>query len=116
MRYDAPMDEAPFRQAVSAALRNLAKQVDGIDRDDFDSRLSDGVFQVDFEAGGTFVLSQQVPTRELWLSANSRAWHFRLEGPDWLERDTSERLDAVLTSLFSGKLGQPIRIVNPGPM
>ena len=43
--------------------------------DDLDARISDGVFQVDFEGGGTFVLSQQVPVRELWLSAFARAWH-----------------------------------------
>ncbi len=109
-------DESGFRQKVSHALRDLSRQVDGIDSDDFDSRTSDGVFQVDFEGGGTFVLSQQVPVRELWLSAFARAWHFRWEGGAWRERDTGEALEAVLTAIFTKRMGRTIAFVNPGPV
>lgn len=107
------MDEQAFRHAVSAALRDIARQVDRIESDAFDARLSDGVFQVEFENGGVFVLSQQVPARELWLSAISRAWHFRLED-GWTERDTHERLEAVLTDLFTRQMKMPISIKAPG--
>jgi iron donor protein CyaY len=109
------MEEQQFRRVVGAALRELAKQVDRIDSDDLDARLSDGVFQVDFEAGGTFVVSQQVPVSELWLSAFSRAWHFRWGEGRWTERDSHEPLELVLSELFSRKMGAPISILNPGP-
>jgi CyaY protein len=107
------MEEQSFRQAVSAALRDIARQVDRIESDAFDARTTDGVFQVDFEGGGVFVLSQQVPARELWLSAKSRAWHFRHDG-GWLERDSGERLETVLTQLFTDRLGMPIQFSSPG--
>lgn len=103
-------DESSFRQVVAATLKKIAADVDAIEADGFDSRLADGVFQVDFEAGGTFVLSQQVPTRELWLSANAHAWHFRAdEAGRWPERDRGEPLADVLEGLFSKKLGRPVR-------
>ncbi|MBM4389922.1 MAG: iron donor protein CyaY [Deltaproteobacteria bacterium] len=109
------MDEAKFRQVVSAALRALAAQVDAIDSDDVDYKLSDGVLSVEFESGGVFVLSQQVPVRELWLSAFSRAWHFRHADGAWLERDSGERLESVLQGHFTRKLGFEVAVANPGP-
>lgn len=111
------IDESAFRKTVSAALTNLLAQLDSIDSDDVDNRLSEGVLQTDFEGGGVFVLSQQVPTRELWLSAFSRAWHFRLDDgqtrPRWLERDTSEPLEAVLSANYTKRLGKPVAIIGP---
>lgn len=108
------IDEQSFRTLVSAALKNLLAQFDAIDSDDLDNRISDGVLHTEFEGGGVFVLSQQVPVRELWLSAFSRAWHFRLTDGRWFERDTSEPLEAVLSANFTKRLGAPIRISNPG--
>ena len=107
------IEEPRFRQVVGAALRALAAIVDGIDSDDVDYKLTDGVLSVEFDSGGVFVLSQQVPVRELWLSAFSRAWHFRLAEGGWLERDTGERIEAVLSALFERKLGFPVAVANP---
>ena len=109
------IEEHHFRRIVASALRELSAQVDRIDSDDFDPKLTDGVFQVDFEGGGVFILSQQVPVRELWLSAFSKAWHFRFKEGAWRERDTSEPMEQVLTTLFSRKLGRSIPLNNPGP-
>lgn len=107
------IEETAFRSLVSAALKNLFAQFDAIDSDDLDNRFSDGVLQTDFEGGGVFVLSQQVPVRELWLSAFSRAWHFTHDAGRWLERDTKEPLEAVLSANFTKRLGKPTRIAAP---
>ena len=109
------MEEPKFRTIVSTALKDLFRQLDTIDSDAFETRYTDGVLQVDFEGGGVFVLSQQVPVRELWLSAFSRAWHFRYEDGSWRERDTAEPLQAVLTGHFTRRLGFPVVVTNPGP-
>lgn len=101
-------EELQFRHTVDGALKKLMLQVDQLDTDDIDARLTEGVFVVEFESGGTFVLSQQVPLRELWLSAFSRAWHFSLRAEGWRERDTNEALESVLASIFSRKLGRPV--------
>ncbi len=102
------MPESEFRAAVATTLDSLGRQLDAVDSDEVDWKLSDGVLTVEFEAGGVFVLSQQVPTRELWLSAFSRAWHFDRREGTWLERDSREPLAAVLTAGFSQKLGFPV--------
>ena len=57
-------DDAHFRRTVGEVLESLLRQVDEIDSDDLDPRLTPGNLQVVFEdTGATFVLSQQTPTR-----------------------------------------------------
>jgi len=102
--------ESAFRSAVGALLDRLFDQIDTIESDDIDPSLTEGNLAVTFEdSGATFILSQQTPTRELWLSANLRAWHFTRTGGTWTERDTGRPLADVLGELFSAKVGQEIR-------
>ena len=102
-------DDSTFRMAVNSVLHVLLDQIDQIDSDDLDPRLSPGNLQVVFEdSGSTFVLSQQTPVHELWLSANLTAWHFRRLDGAWLERDSAEPMAEVLSQLFSGKVGLPV--------
>lgn len=108
------IEEQQFRRIVASALKNLSVQVDGVDSDEIDARFSDGVLQVEFESGGVFVLSQQVPVRELWLSAFSKAWHFRYADGAWTERDHGTALETVLAEIFTKRLGKSIRFTNPG--
>lgn len=107
---DSLADEREFRAQVGQTLSALIRQIDAVETDDVDARLSEGNLTVGFDAGGTFVLSQQTPTRELWLSANLRAWHFTFQRGQWLERDTHEPLTALLSGLFTEKLRMPVHL------
>ena len=99
-------DDASFRSSVASALRDL---LDQLESEEHDPQLSEGNLKIVFESGGTFVLSQQTPMHELWLSANLTAWHFRRVGGIWQERDSEESMLDVLNTLFSDKLGLDIR-------
>ncbi len=99
------MTEQQFRGFVAQTLSDLFDIIEDLDSDDHDPTLSDGVVKVEFEDGSTFVLSQQVPVQELWLSANLRAWHFRYVDEVWVERDTQEPMRPLLSKLFGDKLG-----------
>ena len=101
--------EPRFRALVAETMESLFEQLDEVEVDDIDPVLSAGVFSCVFEFDGTtFVLSQQVPVRELWLSANRRAWHFRHDGATWAERDTGEDMLALLNRLYSEKLDHTV--------
>lgn len=102
--------DAVFRKAVGAALESLMMQADEIDSDDLDVRYVPGNLQIVFEdVDATFVLSQQTPTHELWLSANLTAWHF-VHGPaGWVERDSGEDMLALLGRLVTEKVPGTVR-------
>lgn len=101
-------DDGRYRAAVDLTLSQLIDQIDELDAE-IDARLMPGNLQVVFEDdGSTFILSQQTPTHELWLSANLRAWHFRWRGGQWVERDSAEPMLPLLARLFADKIGQPV--------
>ena len=103
-------NDAQFRLAVSSLLEELLEQVDELEDDELDPRLTSGNLSVTFEDSSVILLSQQTPTHELWLSANYTAWHFlRTEGT-WVERDSGEPMLAVLSRLFSDKLGESVSL------
>jgi iron donor protein CyaY len=100
------MDQAMSR--IDATLSALLEQIDVLEAD-IDAGLMPGNLNVLFEDDrSTFVLSQQTPTHELWLSANLRAWHFRWRGGRWVERDTAEPMLPLLSRLFAEKTAQPV--------
>ena len=103
-------NDAQFRDGAFEALRVLLDQIDAIDAEDVDARLSEGSLVVSFDSGGTYMLSLQTPTHELWLSANLTAWHFLRSGGRWIERDTSEPMAVVLSRLFSEKLNSAVKL------
>ena len=101
-------DDGQYRAAVDAVLSRLIDEIDEIDAE-IDARLMPGNLQVVFEDdGSTFILSQQTPTHELWLSANLRAWHFRHRSGLWVERDSGEPMLPLLEGLFSEKTSQSV--------
>ncbi len=102
--------EAEFRQAVDGLLKRTLQRLDECDPDLLDASMTTGNLVLRFSSGATFVLSQQAPTRELWLSANLRAWHFVHEGGRWVERDTGEPMLPLLAGLIAEKLGQPVQL------
>lgn len=102
-------NDAAFRASVAQVLTTLLEQLDELDSEEHDPMLSGGNLKTVFESGGTFILSQQTPMHELWLSANLTAWHFARHDGQWLERDSSEPMLDVLSTLFSDKLGMDVR-------
>ena len=103
-------NDSEFRLAVERVLHELIDQIDDIDADDFDSRLTPGSLIVSFDDGAVVMLSQQTPTHELWLSANFTAWHFLRSNDVWVERDSKEPMLVVLNKIFSEKFGEPIQL------
>lgn len=101
-------DDTRFRQAVRVLLEELLDQVDDLEDDELDPRLTAGNLSVTFEDTSVILLSQQTPTHELWLSANYTAWHFLCIEGAWVERDTGEPMLEVLSRLFSEKLGESV--------
>ena len=109
-----------FRLAVQEVYESLADQLEDllerleetkvIDSDFFEPQLAAGSLSIVFEDRSVFMLSQQTPTHEIWLSANYTAWHFLCESGEWIERDTGSPMVDVLAQLFSEKIGTEVQI------
>jgi CyaY protein len=75
----------------------------------------ENVITIGFAGGDRFVLNVNGPAREIWLSANRRAWHFAPRGGDrWTSTGAdSEDLLACLSRLVGEKLGRPVTLGAP---
>ena len=105
------VNDAIFRKEAEEKLEHLLQQLDEIDYDEFEPRYTAGSLNIQFDNGAVVMLSMQTPTHELWLSANYTAWHFLCVDGQWIERDTSESMLAVLSEIISEKVEQQVQLV-----
>ena len=113
-------DDRSFRVGVQEIYEDLLEQLEELleeietqqkrEEEPFEPVLNTGSLTISFEDGSVFMLSQQTPTHEIWLSANYTAWHFLKENNSWRERDTLKLMDQVLSKLFSEKLDLEVEI------
>jgi CyaY protein len=70
------MDERTFHELTEAAFRTIGDALDAIDPDvvDFDS--AGDVITLTMRGAQKCVVNTQRATRQIWLAANARAWHF----------------------------------------
>lgn len=74
------MDDASYNKLTDAALRRIEDAFKDVDAEDVDLERAGDVLTLIFRTGKKCVLNTQRPTRQIWLAANAKAWHF-----DWNE-------------------------------
>ncbi len=70
------MTEPAYQKLADATLRRVEDMFKDVDSDDADYDRSGDVLTFTFRDGTKCVLNTQRPTRQLWLAASARAWHF----------------------------------------
>ncbi|HVJ88363.1 MAG TPA: iron donor protein CyaY [Labilithrix sp.] len=81
------MDESRYQELADVALRHIESMLEDVDADDVDVERSGDVITLTFRDGKKCVVNTQRPTRQIWLAANARAWHFAYEPSShrWLD-------------------------------
>ena len=81
------MDESRYQQLADEALRKIESMLEDVDADDVDVERSGDVITLTFRDRKKCVVNTQRPTRQIWLAANARAWHFGYDEPTkrWLD-------------------------------
>ncbi len=70
------MDESRYQQIADVTLRDMETMFTDVDADDVDCERAGDVITLTFKNGKKCVMNTQRPTRQIWLAANARAWHF----------------------------------------
>jgi iron donor protein CyaY len=98
-----------FAESARRALLAVEAALDTLDDDQVDTDLEEGVLTIEFESGERFVLNVNSPAREIWLSANRRAWHFAPRDSVFVSTAAgAEPLLEVLSELVGEKLGRRV--------
>jgi len=81
------MDDKHYQHLADDALKHIESMLEDVDADDVDYERAGDVLTLTFKDKKKCVINTQRPTRQLWLAANARAWHFNFDEPSstWLD-------------------------------
>jgi CyaY protein len=70
------MDDSRYQNLADVALRAIEDMLKDVDAEVVDIERSGDVLTLTFADKKKAVINTQRPTRQIWLAANARAWHF----------------------------------------
>jgi CyaY protein len=70
------MDETRYLQLADEAFRAIGNAFEDVDPDIVDCELAGDVVTLTLRGGKKCIVNTQRPTRQIWLAAEARAWHF----------------------------------------
>jgi iron-sulfur cluster assembly protein CyaY len=70
------MEESAYLALADDAFRAIGDAFESVDADLVDCESAGDVVTLTFASGRKCIVNTQRPTRQIWLAANSRAWHF----------------------------------------
>ncbi len=98
------MDETLYRHAADAVFRRIEEVLDrDVDTDLVDSERSGDVLTLTFPNKVKCIVNTQRPTRQIWVAAHDRAWHFSFDDAKarWMDdKDASGELFATLSRIL----------------
>lgn len=93
------MDEARYLRLTDEAFRTIADAFEDVDPEVVDCEVAGDVVTLMLQGGKKFVVNTQRPTRQIWLAAAARAWHFSYDETSgrWMDdKSSGEDLYMVL--------------------
>src|SRR5580700_3942759 len=103
------MDESAYQHLADATFKRIEDALKDVDTDRVDCERAGDVVTMTFANGKKCVVNTQRPTRQIWLAANARAWHFDWDdaAKKWLDDKGRTSADGVRLDLY----GEVKRIV-----
>jgi CyaY protein len=103
------LTESEYRTRTTRTLHDLLTAFDALSGD-CSAELGGDVLTLEFSDGGVWVINTQAAARQVWLSAERRAWHFEFDGNQdrWLDTKEQRELWRVLTDLLTTRLKRSV--------
>jgi CyaY protein len=97
------MDESAYQHLADAAFRRIEEAFEDVDADDVDCERAGDVVTLTLKGGKKCVVNTQRPTRQIWLAANARAWHFGWDDQTrrWVDDKGQVNADGTPVELFT---------------
>jgi CyaY protein len=101
------MDESTYLTRAEAVFRSIGDALDPVDSDVVDCESAGDVVALTFPGGRKCVVNTQRPTRQIWVAANARAWHFSWDEASerWLDDKGGGELYAILARIVRESAG-----------
>ena len=105
------MDEQSYLKLADATFRRIEDVLDEVDADEVDIERSGDVVTLTFADKSKCIVNTQRPTRQIWLAAGARAWHFDWEGGRWIDdKDKTTELFAAIARIVKERAGVELSV------
>lgn len=107
-----PISEQDYEARALPELRALVDALDKLELSGIDCELSSDILTIELESGSRYVVNSHRAARQIWMAADSSAWHFDWD-PDrsaWIAKKTGDELWTTLSRILSSKLAQPVAL------
>src|ERR1700720_1925907 len=96
------MNESDYQHLADATFKRIEDAMKDVDAEDADLERAGDVLTITFKSGVRCVVNTQRPTRQVWLAANARAWHFTYDdaAKSWLDDKGQVNPDGSRVELF----------------
>ena len=109
---DAPLDESRYLQLAHATFDRIQNALDDVDPSEVDVDSAGDVVTLTLKDGVRCIVNTQRPTKQIWLAARSRAWHFDWDAATerWLDdKDTGAELLTTLQEIVKTGAGIDVK-------
>jgi CyaY protein len=107
------MDESEYQHLADRTFKRIEDALKDVDADDVDVERSGDVVTLTFKGNKRCVMNTQRPTRQIWLAANARAWHFTYDAGTgtWVDdKQPGATLFATLEDIVKQGSGIAIKV------
>jgi CyaY protein len=107
------MDETAYQHLADRTFKRIEDALKDVDADDVDVERSGDVVTLTFKGNKRCVMNTQRPTRQIWLAANARAWHFTYDAANdaWVDdKQPGVTLFATLEEIVKNGSGIAIKV------
>lgn len=111
-----PIDEQQYYERATTALNALVDALDEVSQqtDAFEVELANDILTLDFPDGVRFVINSHRAARQIWMAANTSAWHFNwhADSQRWLCSKTNAELWQVVAEQLRVKTGKSVALTH----
>ena len=105
------MDEQQYLKLADATFERIEDMLEPVDADDVDCERAGDVLTLTFKNGTRCIVNTQRPTKQIWLAAGARAWHFDAKGDAWLDdKDKTTELFATIARIVKEHAGVDVAL------
>lgn len=100
-----------FSRLAADTLKKLEKACTDLD-DRLEADLGADVLTLEFSDGRKYIVNSHSAAKQVWVSAEARAWHFSHDDATgrWIDTREGRELWALVSEVVSKKLGRDVKL------
>jgi CyaY protein len=100
-----------FARLAADTLKKLEKACTDLD-DRLEADLGADVLTLEFADGRKYIVNSHSAAKQIWVSAEARAWHFSHDDAQgrWIDTREGRELWALVGEVVSKKLGRDVKL------